>query len=93
MCLIWKHLLDNFLVVLFQLFAINTNGKVTPISNQHRTGHSCYSSHLVKHRGKQIPKPVELTAEVKFLVFVTGDNNASSVKGIYQVVSFLRGMK
>lgn len=79
-------MLDNLQVLIFELFAINANGKVIPTRNQHTTGCSFYRSHLVKYRSKQIPKPVELTAEVNFLMFVIGDNNVSSVKDIYQAM-------
>lgn len=70
-------------MLIFELFAINASGEVIPTRNQHTAGCSFYSSRFVKYRSKQIPKQVELTAEVKLLMFVIGDNNASSVKDIY----------
>lgn len=78
-------MLIKLLVLILQLLVISANGEVIP-SRNYKTDHSFCNSRLVKYRSKQIPKPVELTAEVKFLMFVTGDNNASSVEDIYQDV-------
>lgn len=36
---------------------------------------------------------MELTAEVKFLMFIIGDNNANSIKDIYQAARLYKEIK